>query len=73
MDPAHSSVYHWKPGATPRTGKSGSRLRTAMGIYPFCVTIQKKVYEYFGHVTMIKTIHYRILECTHILHIFWNF
>ena len=29
-------------------------------------------YEYLGHVTIVKTIHYLILECTFIVHIFSN-
>ena len=38
------------------------------------VTIHKTItfYECFGRVTIFKTIHYRILECTRIVHVFWN-
>ena len=36
--------------------------------------IHKKIifYECFGRVTIVKTIHYRILECTRVVHVFWN-
>ena len=38
------------------------------------VTIHKTItfYECFGRVTIVKTIYYHILECTRILHVFWN-
>ena len=38
-----------------------------------CNTQNNYIYECFGCVTIVKTIHYRILECTRILHVFWNF
>ena len=31
-----------------------------------------KIYECFGRVTIVKTIHYRILECTRFEHVFLN-
>ena len=38
-----------------------------------CYDTQKIIFnECFGRVTIIKTIHYRILECTRIVHVFWN-
>ena len=38
------------------------------------VTIHKTItfYECFGCVTIVKTIHYCILECACIVHVFWN-
>ena len=37
-------------------------------------TIHKTItfYDFFGSVIIVKTIHYCIFECTHILHVFWN-
>ena len=29
-------------------------------------------YDFFVRVTIFKTIHYRILECTRIVQVFWN-
>ena len=45
------------------------------GSYLFNLVMIHKIfiiYDFFGCVTIIKTIHYRILECTRILHVFWN-
>ena len=47
-------------------------------MYPIClkqtVTIHRtiKFYDYFGCVTIVKNIHYGILEYTRIVHVFSN-
>ena len=53
------------------SGSCGGGWRQFVG--PRCCNTQNNyINECFGCVTIVKTIHYRILECTRILHVFWN-